>query len=431
MPILKLGRKALSNLPAVTKATFYYDDELKGFGLRVMPSGQKTWIVEYRPGVGGRGTTKRRVAIGSAGVLTPDQARKAAKDILAAARLGEDPGAEKAEARQSATLEKLPRRYEEEAGASRKQSTKDLYAIYWRCHIRPHLGSKRPRDVTKADIAEMHRKVGKDHPATANRLVAVLGRFFVWLEDEAEVPPGFNPARKIELFPEQGKERYLTTGEFARLGASIREAETIGIEWKPTDWSKPKAEHTPKLPENRRTIISQHSAAALRLLIFTGARLREILNLQWRHVDLERGLLLLPDSKTGKKTIALGGPAIALLKELPRSGTFVIAGDDPDKPKPDLKRPWALVSQHAGLADVRIHDLRHSFASIGAGSGLGLPIIGKLLGHADVETTQRYTHLDAAPLRRASDAISSIIAQALDRHRDRPEGGTADQSGAA
>jgi len=187
----------------------------------------------------------------------------------------------------------------------------------------------------------------------------------------------------------------------------------------------------PKLPENRRTTTSLHSAAALRLLIFTGGRLREILNLQWRHVDRERGLLLLPDSKTGKKTIVLGGPAIAVLKEPPRSGPFVIAGDNSDEPKRDLKRPWALVSQHAGLADVRIHDLRHSFASIGAGTGMVLPIIGKPLDHADVETTQRYAHLDADPLRRASDAITAIIANALNKTNSITADDATDHSDAA
>ena len=164
---------------------------------------------------------------------------------------------------------------------------------------------------------------------------------------------------------------------------------------------------------NRITNVGPHAAAALRLLIFTGGRLREILDLQWDHVDLQRGLLFLPDSKTGKKTIVLGVAAFAVLENLPRVGKFVIAGTDNDKPRADLQRPWALVSKRANLAGLRLHDLRHSFASVGAGSGFGLPVIGKLLGHSNSKTTERYAHLAADPLRRASDAIRGSIAKAM------------------
>src|SRR5262249_54519226 len=152
-------------------------------------------------------------------------------------------------------------------------------------------------------------------------------------------------------------------------------------------------------PENRRTVIGPHAAAALRLLILTGARLREILNLRWEWVDLERGLLLLPDSKTGRKTIVLNAPAVAVLTGLPRIGAYVIASENPERPRADLNRPWSAIKERAGLTDVRIHDLRHTHASVGVGAGLGLPIIGKLLGHSQSSSTARYAHLDADPLR--------------------------------
>jgi integrase len=166
------------------------------------------------------------------------------------------------------------------------------------------------------------------------------------------------------------------------------------------DDTKPTAKHIPK---HRRTSIGPHAAAALRLLILTGARLREILGLKWEYVDMERGLLFLPDSKTGRKTIVLNAPALAVLSALPRVGSYVIMGDDPEKSRHDLNRPWKLVSKHAALEGVRLHDLRHTHASFGAAAGLGLPIIGKLLGHTQPSTTQRYAHLDVDPLRRASD----------------------------
>jgi integrase len=225
------------------------------------------------------------------------------------------------------------------------------------------------------------------------------------------VPIGSNPCRGIEHFPEEGRERYLTTPELARIGEAIREAETIGLPYA-VDQSKPKAKHAPK-EANRRTVVGPHAAAALRLLIFTGARLREILHLKWDHVDFERGLLLLPTSKTGKKTIVLNAPALAILSGLPRASDYVIAGTFADQPRADLKKPWKAVSNRAGLTGVRIHDLRHTHASVGAGAGLGLPIIGKLLGHTQAVTTQRYAHLDADPLRKASEHIGSRLASAM------------------
>jgi integrase len=154
----------------------------------------------------------------------------------------------------------------------------------------------------------------------------------------------------------------------------------------------------------RRTVLSPHAVAAIRLLLFTGCRLREILHLRWTEVDFERGLLSLPDSKTGKKSVILNAPALAVLADLPRIGEFVIAGEAPDKPRADLRKPWEAVSRAADLKGVRLHDLRHSFASVGAGGGLGLPIVGKLLGHKNAATTERYAHLDTDPLRRASDS---------------------------
>jgi integrase len=224
------------------------------------------------------------------------------------------------------------------------------------------------------------------------------------------LPDSINPVRGIEKYSEKGRERFLSTGELERLGAALRLAETEGIAWR-IDETKPIAKHIPK--EGRRTVIDPHAAAALRLLLLSGCRLREILHLKWEEVDTERGLLFLGDSKTGRKTIVLNAPALAVLAGLPRVGNFVIAGEDAKKPRSDLKRPWAMVTRQAGLEGLRLHDLRHSFASFGAGGGMGLPIVGKLLGHANATTTARYAHLDADPLRRASNAIASTIAAAM------------------
>jgi integrase len=237
-----------------------------------------------------------------------------------------------------------------------------------------------------------------------------------------------NPCRKVKMFPERGRERFLTSDEIARLGDTLRLAETEGLPWTVNEGA-PKAKHTPK--EKRSTVIDPHAAAAIRLLLLTGARLREILHARWDWIDWERGLLNLPDSKTGKKPIYLPAPALAVLQSLPRmaDNPHIIAGHGPRKkkgadaqakkptegqPRADLKKPWATIAKHAGLEGVRLHDLRHSFASIGAGASLGLPIIGKLLGHTQPATTARYSHLDADPLHKAVNLIGGHIAAALD-----------------
>jgi integrase len=219
-------------------------------------------------------------------------------------------------------------------------------------------------------------------PYQANRLLRVLSSLFTFAAKAHVVPVGFNPCRGIEHFPEEGRERYLSTAELAKIGEAIREAETVGLPYS-VDASKPTAKHAPKEP-NRRTVIGPHAAAAMRLLIFTGARLREILHLKWDHIDFERGLLFLPTSKTGKKTIVLNAPALAILTSLPRVGEYVIAGTSAgskdEKPRSDLKKPWKAVAKRAGLVGVRIHDLRHTHASVGAGADLALQLVRRETG---------------------------------------------------
>jgi integrase len=208
--------------------------------------------------------------------------------------------------------------------------------------------------------------------------------------------------------------RYLTSEELGRLGDALRTAETAGLPWE-VDETNPKAKHLPKA-EKRRRVLDPFAVAAIRLLILTGARLREILHTRWEQVDFDRGIIHLPDSKTGAKPIYLSAAALAVLSALPRieSNSHVIPGGKDGAPRADLKKPWAAVAKAANLNGVRLHDLRHSFASVGAGASLGLPIIGKLLGHSQAATTHRYSHLDADPLRRAADTIGATISAAMD-----------------
>jgi integrase len=253
---------------------------------------------------------------------------------------------------------------------------------------------------------------------------------YTWGMDTKAIPKIENPASGIKKYPEDNRERYLTSEELGRLGDAIREAETDGIPWDPDPDKKVK--HAPKA-ENRRIKIDQFSAAAIRLFILTGARRGEILKLKWTNVDLQRGLLFLDDSKTRKKTIILNGPAQLILTELPNVGPYVIPGEPKvlgdgkiqHRPRSDLKRPWHHVRKRAGLdasADdpklrVRIHDLRHTHASVGVEANLSLQIIGKLLGHTQMKTTERYAHLADDPKRHASDLIGSKIVDAMG---DRP-----------
>jgi integrase len=415
MPVTRLTKQTLGRVRATDRPVILYDSELTGFGLRVARSGTRSWFIEYRPGARGRGVAKRRMVLGSAAILTPQQAREAAKSALASIALGEDPASERSCAREMPKFCEFAERYlTEEATAKLKPGTVTNYRIYLRKHALPHIGSKKLNLIEPPDVAKLHRRIGQTKPMTANRVIECIGSVYRFATTCGLVDRGHNPAANIVAFREQRRERFLTSAELGRLGDALREAETAGIPWEIDD-KNPNSKHTPKNGK-RHSAIGPHAAAALRLLILTGARLREILHLKWDYVDIERGLLLLPDSKTGRKAIVLNAAAMTVLTSLPKVGCYVIAGENLDHPRSDLNRPWRAVSRLAGLAGVRIHDLRHTHASIGAGAGLGLPIIGKLLGHTHATTTARYAHFDDDPLRRASERIGMEISAAMGEH---------------
>jgi integrase len=241
----------------------------------------------------------------------------------------------------------------------------------------------------------------------------VVSAIWAWAARRDIVSAGDNPARGLERNPEERRERFLTPEEFGRLGDALRLAETTGLPWS-IDEKKPQSRHLP-LAKNRLTVADPFAVAAIRLLLLTGARLQEVLTAQWAWVDLGRGVIFLPISKTGAKPLYLSAAAQAVLAGIPRveGNPHVIAGAKVGAPRTDLKKPWAAIRRAAGLEGLRIHDLRHSFASVGAGASLGLPIIGKLLGHSQPATTARYAHVDADPMRRAADAIGATIDAAM------------------
>jgi integrase len=409
-----ITKRRVDALKAADREYFVWDRDLKGFGLRVQPTGEKSYVVKYRAG-SGRNAPTRRVTLGPVGRLTPDEARKLGKATLGSVAHGVDPAALKAADRRAAPLKELAELFlAEHVEAKRKPATASHYRDILERIVLPEVGARQAEKITTADIVRLHVRM-KKRPYQANRMLAVVGSLYAFAGKRKLVPAGFNPARGIDKYPEKGRERFLTGNELGKLGDAIREAESVGLPWV-VDGKKPTAKHAPK-EANRRTVVDPFAAAAIRLLILTGARLREILKLEWQHVDLERGLLLLPDSKTGAKSIILNAPALAVLAGLKHAGVYVIAGQsagtEGEKPRADLNRPWRSIAKRAGLAGLRVHDLRHTHASFGAGAGLGLPIIGKLLGHARASTTQRYAHLDTDPLRRASDHIGSRLAAAL------------------
>jgi integrase len=410
----RITKRIVDGLRARDNEYAVWDAQMPGFGIRVRPTGAKSFVVVYRAG-SGRGAPVRRYTIAGVGKIAPELARKRAKALLGQVAHGHDPAGERTSERGTPTISELAGRFlAEHVQMKRKPKTAAFYRHILTKIVMPALGTSKADKVTRSQIAKLHAKLHRT-PFHANRMLAVLGSMYAFAGRAGVVPEDTNPVRKIDRFKEHRRERFLTAVELERLGTAIREAETKGIPWE-VDEGKPKARHLPK-SKNRFTKIGPFAAAAIRLLLFTGCRLREILHLKWENVDLERGLLFLPESKTGRKTIVLNAPALAVLCGLNRLGSYVITGDNPEKPRADLKRPWEAVSKRAGLAGVRLHDLRHTYASFGAGSGLGLPVIGKLLGHTQASTTHRYAHLDNDPLRRAAENIGGQIAAALEGKR--------------
>jgi integrase len=412
----KLTKRVVDSVEAGPGPVFVWDTEIKGFGLRVDPNGRKTFILRYRPkkdGKAGRAAPKRFVTIGRMGDLTPDKARAKAQKIIGQVADEKDPaGAARARRDLDTVGDLIDAFLDEYARPKKKPRTADAYDDLLNRLARPVLGRLKAVDLTKQHVSKLVSQVGKKTRTQANRLQAALSSMYSWALDEgrAQLPDGFvNPAMSVKRFPEAKKERFLTTEELARLGAVLDQAERGELMWVPR--ADGKVKHAPK-PENRVVNVSPFVIAALRLLALTGCRVFEILNLKWSEVDFERGLLLLEDSKTGKKTVVLNSAAMALLADLPRAGKYVIAGADPEKPRTDLPS-WPAIRRAAGLDGVRLHDLRHSFASVGVAAGMGLPIVGKLLGHTQAATTARYAHLGDHPVRRASEQIGETIAAAM------------------
>ena len=376
----KITKRTVDALAGQERERVVWDDDLKGFGVRVHPTGRKVYIVKTRY----RGRVIK-MTIGPHGAVTPSYARVRAAEIITDARAGKNPAGRSADA---PTMIALGKRFLKEYVSTHcKPSTAEEYRRSVKLFIDPRVGRYRVPDIQRSDIAALHHDM-RDTPYQANRTLGVLSKMFNLAELWDLRPDGSNPCRHVKRFREEKRERFLSDIEYQRLGAALKAIEADGSE-------------------------TASAIAAVRLLMLTGCRLSEIQKLRWEHVDLGASELRLPDTKTGAKVVYLGDPAIAVLERIDRrdGNPWVIAGRKPGGHLTDLQHPWRRIRARAGLDDVRIHDLRHSFASGGLLVGEGLPMIGKLLGHTQVQTTARYAHLANDPVKSAANRIASRIAE--------------------
>ncbi len=372
----KLTKRAVDALKPNGKDAVYWDSELTGFGVRVRKSGRKHYVVQTR--LNGR---LRWFTIGQHGPFTPDDARTEALQILAGARKGTDPATVRATSPAAPVMSDLGKRFLEEYVATHcKPTTREEYARRVRLYINPTIGTVKVAAVARQDIAKLHHAM-RDVPYQANRTLAVLSKMFSLAEVWGWRADGSNPCRHVKVYKERPRERFLTPEETDRLGEVLHEAEV-------------------EMPS---------AVAAIRLLLLTGCRLSEIPTLRWEYI--RAGCIELPDTKTGRRAVPLGPAARAVLDGLPREdgNPWVIAGKLPGAHLTDLQRPWRRIRARAGLEDVRIHDLRHSFASRALALGESLTMIGKLLGHTRVQTTARYAHLARDSMQSAAARVTESI----------------------
>ena len=385
----KLTKRFVDSVkPEGEREIVYWDETLPGFGLRVRSSGSKTFVCQYRNTQG----RTRKLTLGPFGRLTVEEARRLAKERLGEVAQGLDPAEVKSTAKGIPTVSELASRYLIEHSEVKKKPEsirKDRFIVDR--YILPVLGRYSIDEVGREQISIIHHEL-RDKPYQANRVLEIIRKIFNLAEAWGLRPDNTNPCRHIQKYREHKRQRYLSEEEWGRLGKVLATIENDGSE-------------TPS------------SITAIRLLIFTGCRLSEVLNLKWDKIDWERGCIFLADSKTGSRYVPLGRIAVELLEKTPRQvgNPFVCPGAKPMRPLVNLERPWRRVRKLAGLDDVRLHDLRHSYASVGAGAGMGLPIIGALLGHTQAQTTARYSHLAMDPLRAATEEVGKRIAEAMSK----------------
>lgn len=393
------------------KDYFLWDGELKGFGLKVCKGGRKVYVCKYRAG-SGRSAPSRRMTIGAHGSpWTPDAARKEAARLLGRVAQGEDPARDKQDAKAVISVAELCDRYLEAGVATKKASTLSTDRGRIERHIKPLLGKMRITDVTRADVAQFlqdvangktatdvktrkrGRAIVKGGKGTATRTVGLLGGIFTYANEAGLLKE--NPVRGVKRYRDQRNERFLDAEELTRLGEALAKAEAEG--------------------EN------PYALAIIRLLLLTGARKGEIEKLRWSEVDRNFQYLRLADSKTGQKLIVLNDAALEVLEGISRrqKSDFVFPASRSEGWYQGTPKVWERMRIAAGLSGVRLHDLRHSFASVAASTGANLQVIGALLGHMNSATTARYAHLGADPVRAAAQSVAANIDKQLKAGSDK------------
>ncbi len=356
-----------------------YDETVRGFGVRMTAGGAKSFILNYR--VRGR---ERRYTIGAYPDWTTSAARNEAKELKRAISKGDDPLGARQQERAAPTVNDLCDRYIKEHLPKKRPASKRHDEGYIKRIVRPKLGRLKVADVRYADIDGLHQAL-KDTPVAANRLVTLLSKMFSlairwdWRET--------NPCKEIERYDEQERQRYLTTAEIARLTDAL-------------------AQHD-----------DQVAANVIRLILFTGARRGEVLNATWDQFNLGAGVWIKPSAHTKQKRehrVPLSAPAIELLSNLKKAadGEYVFPGRVPGQPRTELKRTWEALCKTAKIENARVHDLRHTFASILVSSGMSLVLVGRLLGHTQAQTTLRYGHIHDDPLREATERVGKVVTNA-------------------
>ena len=384
-----ISRRTVEALPVAEREAVFWDRELSGFSVRVYPSGSKVYLVQTR--AGGK---SRRVTIGRHGVLTAEQARRKAAVLIAGIKGGEEPGRNGDASAGGPTLAEVGQRYLREHVAVRcKPTTAAAYRHALNKFLLPAFGSLPLGAIGRDQVASLHYRLHKT-PTMANQVVDTLSRLFSMAEAWCVAPEGGNPCRFVKKYRNRSCERFLSEQEFRRLGRVLSELEAEGK-------------------------TSASGIAAFRLLMLTGCRRNEILTLRWEDVDLEAGELRLRDAKTGSRQVALSPAARKVLAAIPRlpDNPWLITGSKAGRRLANLNAQWVVVRKRAGLEDVRIHDRRHSFASRALALGESLTMIGKLLGHRQVQTTARYAHLARESVKTSAARVAESIAADMEKRR--------------
>jgi integrase len=408
---IKLTKRSIESLAPAAAAVIRYDDKLAGFGVRVMPSGRRFYFVRYRNKHG----RSRWFTIGEHGKVTADAARTMAQRILQTVAVdGRDPSGEREAFRAAPTVNDLLNRYIAEHIEQRNRpSTRAAFKSIIERDIRPELGRLKAEAVTRQDMHRFHA-AHAGTPHQANLILAVCSKAFSLAELWEMRADGTNPCSKIERYPVNHRERFLSADELGRLGATLRQAESAGLPWR----VGPDSKH-PKKAEGRRTLYRRITTAAIELLLFTGCRLSEVLNLRWEHVDFNAGTIALSETKSGRpQVVTMNAPARQVLKELEAAKTSECVLPSPSNAKHPLSKAgieaaWQHIRTAAQLEDVRLHDLRHTVGTYAGQSGANAFLVRDLLRHKNLAMTGRYVNRADDPVRTLSDQVGERIAAGL------------------